>query len=122
MDKLQKIKRLNIDNGKHVTVETHTVESEHPIHWHSFFEIEIILSGEGSYVLNDISYDISEYNMFFLSSTDFHYLKGRGLSISPSTKAPSTKRISGSLSRPKERGPIAFLRRRRKGLSPPPSF
>ena len=66
--------RLKISNGKHLTVETHTTVNEHPIHWHSFFEIEIILDGEGKYVINDVVYDMSEYNVFLLTSTDFHYL------------------------------------------------
>lgn len=66
--------RLKISNGKHLTVETHTTVNEHPIHWHSFFEIEIILDGEGKCVINDVVYDMSEHNVFLLNPTDFHYL------------------------------------------------
>ena len=68
------IERLALNDGRHLTVEKHTVFREHPLHWHSYFEIEIVLSGSGKYVINDVEYDLSHYNVFFLSSTDFHYL------------------------------------------------
>jgi len=70
--------RLKIKDGRHLTVETHTTVTEHPLHWHSFFEIEIILDGKGEYVINDIPYDMREYNVFFLNSTDFHYIRVDG--------------------------------------------
>jgi len=75
MNKFKKHIRLKLDDGQHLTVETHTVMGAHPQHWHSYFEIEIILSGAGKYIINDIEYDISKENVFFLTSTDFHYLE-----------------------------------------------
>ena len=63
---------------EHITVETHVSNGKYPIHWHSFFEIEIVVSGRGSYVVNDISYDIEENNVFFLTPTDFHYIDADG--------------------------------------------
>ncbi len=67
--------RLNIPNKKHLVVNEHTVTSNHPLHWHSFFELEIILSGAGKYIINDVEYDISSNNVFLLSTTDFHYIE-----------------------------------------------
>ena len=67
--------RIQMEEGKSLTVGVHTVHLHHPLHWHSFFEIEIILSGEGKYVINDVEYDIADNNVFLLTSTDFHYLK-----------------------------------------------
>lgn len=67
--------RRKMEDGQSLTVETHTVTEDHPQHWHSYFEIEIVLSGAGKYIINDIEYDISENNVFFLTSTDFHYLE-----------------------------------------------
>ena len=75
MNKFKKHIRRKLDDGQHLTVETHTVVGDHPQHWHSYFEIEIILSGTGKYIINDIEYDISKTNVFFLTSTDFHYLE-----------------------------------------------
>jgi AraC-like DNA-binding protein/quercetin dioxygenase-like cupin family protein len=75
MNPILKNQRIKLDEGKSISVGVHTVHLHHPVHWHSFFEIEIILSGEGKYVVNDVEYDISENNVFFLTSTDFHYLR-----------------------------------------------
>lgn len=70
--------RIQLEEGKNLTVGVHTVHLHHPLHWHSFFEIEIILSGEGKYVINDVEYDIADNNVFLLTSTDFHYLRLEG--------------------------------------------
>ena len=78
MDSLVKNQRIELEDGKSLTVGTHTVWHDHPLHWHSFFEIEIILSGEGKYVVNDVEYDVTKDNVFLLTSTDFHYLKING--------------------------------------------
>lgn len=75
MNTFKQQERLKIPQGMHLTVEEHTVLAEHPLHWHSFFEIEIVLSGAGEYVINDVEYDLEKENLFFLTSTDFHYLK-----------------------------------------------
>ena len=75
MDRYLKHERLKIDNGKHISVEDHTASIEHPLHWHSYFEIEIILSGAGKYVINDVEHDIEKNNVFFLTPTDFHSLE-----------------------------------------------
>ena len=75
MYKIDKSERRRLPDGSSLTVERHTVVGGHPLHWHSYFEIEIILSGAGKYIINDIEYDISANDAFFLSPTDFHYLK-----------------------------------------------
>lgn len=78
MNTLLNNQRIQLTDGKSLTVGVHTVHLHHPLHWHSFFEIEIILSGEGKYIVNDVEYDISASNVFLLTSTDFHYLKLNG--------------------------------------------
>lgn len=67
--------RLKLAGGKHLTVEEHRVVGCHPLHWHSFFELELVLSGAGTCIVNDVAYDIAGHNVFFLTSTDFHYLE-----------------------------------------------
>jgi AraC-like DNA-binding protein len=74
MYKIEKSERRRLPDGRSLTVEKHTVVGGHPLHWHSYFEIEIILSGSGKYIINDIEYDISVNDAFFLNPTDFHYL------------------------------------------------
>lgn len=75
MESLKNYERIQIENGKSLTVTTHIAPKDFPMHWHNFFEIEIVLSGAGTCIINDKEYDIEKYNMFFLTSTDFHYIK-----------------------------------------------
>ena len=75
MENLKNYERIQIENGKSLTVTTHIAPKDYPMHWHNFFEIEILLSGAGTCIINDKEYDMQKYNMFFLTSTDFHYIK-----------------------------------------------
>ena len=43
-----------------------------PIHWHSFYEFELVVSGEGTQVINGIEYPYSFGNAFLLGPADFH--------------------------------------------------
>ena len=38
--------RVMLPAGRHLSVNDRTVEPLYPVHWHSHFEIEIILGGE----------------------------------------------------------------------------
>lgn len=78
MKKLNNHVRMKIPGGRHLVVENHTVHHDHPLHWHSFFEIEIVIYGVGKYTVNDTAYDLMEKNVFFLSSTDFHNIEVEG--------------------------------------------
>ena len=75
MSNTRHYERLKIEQGKHLTVAKHVVPSDHPVHWHRYFEIEIVLSGAGKHVINDVDYDTREYNMFFMNPTDFHHVR-----------------------------------------------
>ena len=67
--------RLQIGNGKHLWVEEHIANGDYPLHWHSFFEIEIVRAGAGAFVINDTEYGLDTYNLFFLTPTDFHSVR-----------------------------------------------
>lgn len=43
-----------------------------PLHWHDFFEIEIVLKGSGRQVLNGNTYDMQQGTVYLLTPTDFH--------------------------------------------------
>ncbi len=66
---------LHIPGGRHLFVSEHNVDTDFRLHWHSFFEIEIIISGEGEYTVNDVKYSTRDQNVFLLTTTDFHFLK-----------------------------------------------
>jgi YesN/AraC family two-component response regulator len=42
------------------------------VHWHEFYEIELILSGEGTYNIDGTEYKIERGNIFFMSPSSFH--------------------------------------------------
>lgn len=44
------------------------------IHWHEFYEIELILDGEGIYCVDDIDYPIKEGSLFFMSPSSNHHI------------------------------------------------
>ena len=74
MNLIEKSERRRLPDDRNLTVEKHTNKGGHPLHWHNYCEIEIVLSGSGKYIINDIEYDIKTSNVFFLNPTDFHYL------------------------------------------------
>jgi AraC-like DNA-binding protein len=49
-----------------------TVETSFPVHWHEFCEVEFVISGEASQILNGTSYPLHKGSIFFLSPSDFH--------------------------------------------------
>ena len=63
--KLQKIK-----NGKIMVKEKNIVS--YPTHWHEFYEIELIISGSGSYIIDGIERKIEKNMLFFMTPVNFH--------------------------------------------------
>jgi YesN/AraC family two-component response regulator len=53
---------------------THNVIHE-SLHWHEFFEFELVISGSGINILNGIPEEIKTGCMIFLTPTDFHEIK-----------------------------------------------
>lgn len=64
--------RYKLTDGAHFSIDTRRIVEAHGRHWHSFFEMEIILSGKGICRVNDEEYSFSDYRLFFLTPTDFH--------------------------------------------------
>lgn len=62
----------------HITVVDKTLDWPVGIHMHSFFEIEIILSGKGTQNLNGITYPIESGMLLFLTPIDFHSIDPQG--------------------------------------------
>ena len=78
MESYTRDQRLSMAQGKQLTVEEREIVADHPRHWHSYFELEILLSGNGRCIINDAEYDLAHERIFFLTPTDFHDLKGEG--------------------------------------------
>ena len=44
------------------------------VHWHEFYEISLILAGEGSHIFNGVQYELGPGSIFLLTPADFHGL------------------------------------------------
>ena len=51
------------------------------LHWHDCFEIEFVLSGKATQVLNGESYEMSAGTLYMLNPTDFHSIKSDGAEV-----------------------------------------
>lgn len=50
----------------------HRKANKCPLHWHDYFEFEIITAGHGIHILNGKEYEISEGSAYLIFPTDFH--------------------------------------------------
>ena len=74
MDKTKIITRLSSKEfivGGNISVKSATVES-YPLHWHNYFEIEIITDGNAKHIYNGTQYEISKGDAYILTPVDFH--------------------------------------------------
>ena len=62
-----------IDRGDNrVRCCTHNLEKSVELHWHDFYEIELILGGQGMHIVNGKEYEWRRGGMYFMGMTDFH--------------------------------------------------
>lgn len=66
-----------IGNIEEISVSKKTLNEDFPLHWHDFFEIEIIVGGSGTQILNGQEYPLGSGCIYMLSPTDFHEVKTR---------------------------------------------
>ena len=67
-----------IENESDVWVNVRTVKNRFHLHCHDFFEIEIILKGEGTHVFNGKSYPICAGSAYLIKPTDIHEIFSSG--------------------------------------------
>jgi len=60
--------------NRHIAVKRH-VPLKYPLHWHDYFEIEIIVAGTDGYILNGAAYPIRRGDVFLLTPVDFHEIE-----------------------------------------------
>lgn len=61
-----------VDAIRHVSVERRCFHGESRVHFHEFFEIELILGGSGRQMLNGVEYELQRGSVYLLSPADFH--------------------------------------------------
>lgn len=70
MDKDTNITRFS-HTKKYINLRRYNAKSVR-IHWHSFYELEIIISGKGKQFINGAECSYSTHDAFLLGPTDFH--------------------------------------------------
>ncbi len=66
------IKRLSEEIGKNkISSVKRIIYKDFPIHWHEYYEIEYIVSGHGTYVINNNEYHFEAGSIFFMTPIDF---------------------------------------------------
>ena len=60
--------------NQHIAVKRQTY-STYPQHWHNYFEIEIVVAGEGTHNLNGTAYPVGKGDAYLLTPVDFHEIE-----------------------------------------------
>jgi AraC-like DNA-binding protein len=63
------------ESFSHIAVTQKVFNEEIPLHWHNFYELELILDGEGVQFLNGKEYTVKRGSAYLLTPTDFHTVK-----------------------------------------------
>ena len=59
-------------NQKSIVACFKTISKKIETHWHEFYEMELILDGEGTYLVDGVEYDIKRGTLFLMSPAAFH--------------------------------------------------
>ena len=69
--KILRLKANDKIGSQHIAVQRHTSLS-YPQHWHNYFEIEIVVQGNGTHIFNGKSYPVTKGDVYLLTPVDFH--------------------------------------------------
>lgn len=61
-----------------VRIKYTVLDYNYPVHCHDFYEIEIIIGGSGTHLLNGNTYNFKKGDVFIIKPTDFHSLTVNG--------------------------------------------
>ncbi len=66
------LSKNHVDICNHVSMERKIFSSESGVHFHDYFEMELILGGHGRQMLNGLEYELKRGCVYFLAPADFH--------------------------------------------------
>ena len=78
---MKRIMRSKAIHEYGISVSKKQLNEEHLTHWHAFYEIEYILSGEGDYVIDGVCYPIRPGMLFFMTPCNFHSVNARNCTV-----------------------------------------
>ncbi len=62
-----------------ITAQERTVRESWGLHWHDFIELELIIDGKGTQILNGKCFPLSRGRLSLLRMTDYHSLQNDGI-------------------------------------------
>lgn len=62
-------------NGNDVLIGISKIDKHYPLHFHSFYEIELALDGEGTQIINGNKYSIDTSTFFIYHVNDYHEIQ-----------------------------------------------
>lgn len=60
--------------GNEIFFNLSEIKEEYPLHFHEFYELELLIEGEGYEIINGIKYDIKPNTLFLFHPTDYHQI------------------------------------------------
>ena len=63
-----------VDRSNHISATEKTFTGRTDVHVHEFFEIEMVLDGEGKHIVNDHEYELTRGSIYLLTPGTFHSL------------------------------------------------
>ncbi len=78
---MKQLKKQELLQNGIIDASIHTLDSVYEVHRHDFFEIEYILSGTGSYVINGNRHPIEPGMLFFMTPADFHAVESCDMTV-----------------------------------------
>ena len=54
-------------------------KGDYQLHYHDYFEMEIVISGSGSQILNDEEFKLTKGDVFLMRPLDFHKIHSDGI-------------------------------------------
>ena len=70
--------RYKLTDGAHFSIDTRRIVEAHGRHWHSFFEMEIILSGKGRAICDGTEEILSAGDCHYCPQGSEHFLENVG--------------------------------------------
>ncbi|MBR2507046.1 MAG: helix-turn-helix transcriptional regulator [Bacilli bacterium] len=62
-------------NGNDVFIQISKVDKHYPIHFHSFYELEIAIEGSGTQIVNGNKYNVDTSTVFIYHVNDYHEIQ-----------------------------------------------
>lgn len=62
-------------SAQDISVSQKRIKGDYAVHWHEFYEIEFIISGSGTYVIDGVCSEIKKGMLFFMTPVNFHEVR-----------------------------------------------